>query len=171
MTDKSSNDRVILGNLGKVYGIKGWLKVNSHTDPAHQILDYQPWQIKINHEWQTIEITDGKAHGKGVVVQLPDLNDREIAKTFTGCDIAVFKDQLPDLSDDEFYWRDLIGMQVDTICGKNLGIIEEILETGANDVLVVTGDKRHLIPYLPEQVVKEIDPAKKQIKVDWDPEF
>ena len=172
------NKEVILGKVGAVYGIKGWLKIHSFTDEAEAILDYFPWSLKLGNKIQSVEISDWRKHNNGLVVHVAGIDDRDIAQKLVGSEIFVDESALVKLPEGEFYWRDLIGMTVVTDKGYDLGQVSEILETGANDVLVVKanrndgfGQKERLIPYLFEQVIKSVSAENKQICVDWDPGF
>ena len=169
---------VTLGKVGAVYGIKGWLKIHSFTDDQEAILDYFPWSLKLGNKIQSVEITDWRKHNNGLVVKVAGIDDRDIAQKLVGSEIFVSEDALSDLPEGEFYWRDLIGMAVVTDKGYDLGHVSDIMETGANDVLVVKanlkdgfGKKERLIPYLMDQVILSISAEDKQICVDWDPGF
>jgi 16S rRNA processing protein RimM len=169
---------VTLGKIGAVYGIKGWLKIHSFTDEQEAILDYFPWSLKLGNKVQQVEITDWRRHNNGLIVKVGGIDDRDQAQTLVGSDIIVSEQALPELPEGEFYWRDLIGMQVVTSSGYDLGVVSDLLETGANDVLVIKanrndafGKKERLIPYLFEQVVESVSIETKQICVDWDPGF
>jgi len=169
---------VTLGKVGAVYGIKGWLKIHSFTDDQEAILDYFPWSLKLGNKIQSVEITDWRKHNNGLVVKVAGIDDRDVAQKLVGSEIFVSEDALSDLPEGEFYWRDLIGMTVVTDKGYDLGQVSDIMETGANDVLVVKanlkdgfGKKERLIPYLMDQVILSISTENKQICVDWDPGF
>jgi 16S rRNA processing protein RimM len=169
---------VTLGKVGAVYGIKGWLKIHSFTDDQEAILDYFPWSLKLGNKIQSVEITDWRKHNNGLVVKVAGIDDRDVAQKLVGSEIFVSEEALLDLPEGEFYWRDLIGMAVVTDKGYDLGRVSDIMETGANDVLVVKanlkdgfGKKERLIPYLMDQVILSISAEDKQICVDWDPGF
>jgi len=163
-------DKVILGRFGTVYGVQAWIKVHSFTQPIKNILNYPEWQVQHLGVWKTVSIEDGKTHGKGVVVKIKNIDDREQAKAYANDLIAIDSKVLPKLEEDEYYWRDLIGMSVLTKDHVPLGVVKNLLETGSNDVLIVKGKREHLIPYS-RRVVQSIDGEKKIIIVDWDPEF
>jgi len=170
--------KFIAGKLGAPYGIKGWLKVHSFTDDPAGIFDFSPWLIGQQGNWQTVEVVDWRRHSKGFIAKLATVEDRDQANVLTHAEIAVFEEQLPDLPDGEFYWRDLIGLTVLTDKGYNLGKVDDMLETGSNDVLVVKanpndgfGKGERLVPFLTESVVLKIDLEAKEITVDWDPSF
>ena len=169
---------VTLGKVGAVYGIKGWLKIHSFTDDQEAILDYFPWSLKLGNKIQSVDITDWRKHNNGLVVKVAGIDDRDVAQKLVGSEIFVSEDALSDLPEGEFYWRDLIGMSVVTDKGYDLGQVSDIMETGANDVLVVKanlkdgfGKKERLIPYLMDQVILSVSTENKQICVDWDPGF
>lgn len=169
---------ITLGKVGAVYGIKGWLKIHSFTDETDAILDYFPWSLKLGNKIQTVKITDWRKHNKGLIVKVDGIDDRDIAQALVGSEIFIKETALPELPQGDFYWRDLIGMSVRTTQGYDLGVVSEMMETGANDVLVVKanlndgfGQKERLIPYLLEQVVESVSAENKQICVDWDPGF
>ncbi len=169
---------VTLGKVGAVYGIKGWLKIHSFTDDSEAILDYFPWSLKLGNNKQSVEITDWRKHNNGLVVKVAGIDDRDIAQKLVGSEIFVNEEALVELPEGDFYWRDLMGMTVITDKGYDLGQVSDIMETGANDVLVVKanlkdgfGKKERLIPYLMDQVILSVSKENKQICVDWDPGF
>ncbi|MCG9683803.1 ribosome maturation factor RimM [Vibrio sp. Isolate23] len=173
-----SSEKIVVGKFGATYGIRGWLKVFSYTDNTESIFDYTPWFINQKGEWVERKVESWKRHNKGLVVKLEGLDVREDAQLLTNFEIAIDPAVLPELPEDEFYWRDLIGMQVVTDKGYDLGTVSDMLETGSNDVLVVKanlkdafGQKERLIPFLEEQVIKLIDREAQRIEVDWDPGF
>ena len=174
----SKEEQIILGKVGAVYGIKGWLKIHSFTDETEAILDYFPWSLKLGNKTQTVEITDWRKHNKGLIVKVANIDDRDEAQALVGSEVLTSEAALPELSEDDFYWRDLIGMSVVTNKGYDLGVVTDMMETGANDVLVVKANlndgfskKERLIPYLFEQVIESVSIENKQICVDWDPGF
>ena len=172
----NASDTIILGRIGAPYGVKGWVKVNTFTDESTGIFDYSPWLLGPAHKQVTVD--QWKSHNNGLVAKLSGVDNRDQAEMIKNLDIAIQASQLPELEEGEFYWRDLVGMQVVTDKGYNLGSVKELFETGANDVMLVQanfndafGQKERLIPYLMDQVILDIDKASKTIKVDWDPAF
>lgn len=172
------SEPVVVGQLGAVYGIKGWLKVNSFTDHPEGIFDYKPWLMKTGNSWREVQVAAWKRHGKGLICKLDHIEQREEAQLLTGNDIAVSAELFAPLPDDEFYWRDLIGCQVQNLQGYHLGEVSQLMETGSNDVLVVKanakdafGQRERLIPFVEDQVIKSVDIAKRIIEIDWDPSF
>jgi len=174
----NKENQIILGKVGAVYGIKGWLKIHSFTGELDAILDYFPWSLKLGNKTQTVEVTDWRKHNKGLIVKVGNIDDRDDAQALVGSEILTSEASLPDLPQGDFYWRDLIGMSVVTTKGYDLGVVSDMMETGANDVLVVKANlndgfskKERLIPYLFEEVVESVSIENKQICVDWDPGF
>ena len=133
------------------------------------ILDYRPWLL--GEQKSPVKIIDGRKQGKGLVALLPGFEDREQAITLVGQQIFVGRDQLPATAEGEYYWSDLEGLEVHTTNGDLLGRVDRLMETGANDVLVVRGEREHLVPFIQGQYIKRVDLEGGLIEVDWDPEF
>ena len=164
-------ERVILGKIAGVYGVRGWVKVFSETKPKENIFNYSPWQINVSGKWRSVEAVEGKPHGKGLVARLDSCDEREKARELVGAEIAIYKDQLPAADEGEYYWADLVGLEVVTLQGVKLGVVDHLLETGANDVLVIKGEREHLVPFVQGHYIKQVDLEAGVIRVDWDPEF
>ncbi len=163
------NNWVVIGRFGRVYGIKGLISVQSFTEPVDNILNYQPWHIKVKHNWCPIHIHQSQIVGDKLKVQVERYMTREEASLLTNLEIAVSRDHLPKIEqENEFYYHDLIGLDVINNKQEHLGTITEIMPTGANDVIVIQGEKRILIPFIWQQFVLEIDLNQKQMHVDWD---
>lgn len=162
-----------LGAIQGVFGVKGWLKIFSFCRPKEQILDYSKWELKSSTGTASHELQDGKLHGNGIVAKFHNINDRTQAETLIRAEIWVAREEMPELSEDEFYWFQLEGLNVISIEGKSLGKLKRMMETGANDVMVVAdADKQEiLIPYIREQVVKRVDLEKRAITVDWQKDY
>jgi len=165
------SDMIVMGKIAGVFGVQGWCKVFSHTSPRKNILQYSPWYLKRNGDWQLINVQQGREQGKGLVAQLEGIDDRDSAAALNGLEVAIKQSQLPKLAKDEYYWSDLIGLKVETVTGVSLGKVTNMMETGANDVLIVKGDQERLIPFLQPDVVNKVDIETGLITVDWDPEF
>ncbi|HEX7030409.1 MAG TPA: ribosome maturation factor RimM [Gammaproteobacteria bacterium] len=163
--------RVALGRVSGLFGVRGWVKVFSGTEPREGILDYSPWQLRVRGEWRSVKVEAGKRHGRNVVAKLAGVDDRDAAAALLDAEIAVSRGQLPKAAGDEIYWTDLEGLAVRTEAGVELGTVDHLLETGANDVLVVKGERERLIPFIRDQVVKQVDLDQGVLIVDWDPEF
>jgi len=145
--------------------------VFSYTEPRDNIVNYQPWYLKRQGEWEQRDLAEGRRHGKGVVARLQGCDDRDAAVLLIGADIGVRRDQLPPAPSGEYYWSDLQGLEVLTLGGESLGRVDHLLETGANDVLVVRGERERLIPFVAGQIVHEVDLERGRIRVDWDKDF
>jgi 16S rRNA processing protein RimM len=170
--DNADNQLVVLGKISGAYGVKGWLKIHSETDPVQNIIKYKPWLVLIDKEWKSFQPLQGKKHGKGVIVQLDGIDDRDQAAELKGCKIAITRDQLPaSAGKDKYFWTDLEGLIVKTLDGFELGKVSHLFETGANDVLVIKGDRERLVPYIADQVIKQIDLENGWMIVDWDKDF
>jgi 16S rRNA processing protein RimM len=163
---------VIVGRIGKSYGIKGWVHIYSFTDPIENLLRYQPWLIADKHKnWRELVIDSTKPHGNGLVAKFNEISSPETAKAYVNLELGVKRSQLPKLEHNEYYWHDLVGLTVINQQGETLGKVSQMLATGANDVMVVDGEKEYLIPFLFDRFVINVDQAKKQITVDWDADF
>lgn len=167
MPSINQRKRIVLGRISGVYGVRGWLRIFSETVPIDNILSYSPWLL--NDEPYTV--AEGRKHGKGLVVRLAGHGDRDQAAALVGQRILVYRDQLPPPRPDEFYWADLEGLRVETLDKTLLGRVSHLFDTGANDVLVVIGERERLVPFLWDSVVKDVDFDAGRIQVDWDPEF
>jgi 16S rRNA processing protein RimM len=160
---------IVVGRIAGLFGVRGWVKVFSETEPRENILGYSPWFLGEDHEPK--ELMEGKRHGKGLVARVKGCDDRDQAAALVGQQIAVCRSQLPPPGPDEFYWTDLIGLSVTTETGTLLGKVERLFGTTSNDVMVVDGDRERLIPFIWGDVIKEIDLGRGSILIDWDPAF
>lgn len=161
---------VVLGRVSGLFGVRGWVKVFSHTAPPGNILEYPVWNLMRPEGRSEVRLTEGRPHGKGIIAHLEGYDDRDRAATLLGAEIAVRREQLPEPDGNGFYWVDLEGLQVRTCDGAELGRVDHLFETGANDVMVVLGERERLIPYV-DAVVVEVDLERGTITVDWDPDF
>ena len=165
------NKKVIMGRLARPYGVQGWIKVVSFTDPIENLLHHKTWSIQHHDEWKILSFSAGRIHGPFLVVKLEGLDNPKNAKQFTNDLIAVERSVLDSFEEDEYYWADLMGLRILTIRGVELGRVKSFLETGSNDVLVVSNQKRErLIPYL-SHVIKLVDIENEIMVVDWDADF
>ncbi|MEJ2385254.1 MAG: ribosome maturation factor RimM [Xanthomonadales bacterium] len=160
---------VPLGHISGVHGVRGWVKVHSLTEPREAIFDYQPWLL--GEALEAVRVSEGRKHGNRLIARLEGVDSREAAEERVNRSIAVYREQLPETGDDRFYWTDLVGLTVRLEDGRELGAVERLMATGANDVLVVRGEQERLIPFVPGQYVKQVDLDKGEIVVDWDPDF
>lgn len=175
MADKASY--VIVASIGSAYGVKGWLNLHSYAEPADNVLRYKNFFVGNEGAWTLMNVDAIRAHGKNYVIKLAGCEDRTQAECYRSQFLAVDKAILPELSEDEYYWHQLIGLRVIVqSTGQLLGEVHHLLETGSNDVLVVRGteqsidQRERLLPYRPECVIS-IDLSQGQMWVDWDADF
>ena len=159
---------VIMGRVASAHGIRGWIKVQPYTEYVDSLLGYSTWWIGHEHgPWQEVKVLQCESHLKTLAALLPNCLDRNAAEKLKGLLIAVPRDQLPEQPEDEYYWSDLIGLPVINESGVNLGKVEQLLETGANQVLMVNGENGQiLIPFV-ASAIKQVDIPNKCIRVDW----
>ncbi len=156
-----------MGHIGVPFGVRGWVKIYAHTEYSDSLLDYPTWWLGKNGQWREVKVQDSEVHSKSLVVHLEGCDDRDVAAALRGSEIAVPRDALPEPAENEYYWSDLIGLSVLNTEQQALGKVSELLETGANDVLVVQqGEQERLIPFVPH-VIQEVDLASGTIRVDW----
>ena len=160
-----------VGRIVGVHGVGGWVKIESFTEPRLRIFAYRPWRLKQAESEIEIESAQGHEQGKGMVAKLPGCDDREAAVAVIGAEIRIPRSALPKPKRGEFYWADLEGLEVVTVDGVPLGKVSHLFATGANDVLVVRGERERLIPYVTGQFVKKVDLDGGRITVDWDVDF
>lgn len=170
-------DEVLLGKITSTFGIKGWVKVYSYTDPMENLLQYSHWHVLLRGQRQVIRKLDGRIHGKGLVARLDGVDTPEAAQLLAGAEILLQRSELPALAEGDYYWNQLIGLQVVNQQGQFYGEVDYLMETGANDVLVVKpcngslDRQERLIPWRVPQVVRKVDLAAGRIEVDWDADF
>jgi 16S rRNA processing protein RimM len=181
---KKDVDYIILGCLGRVHGIKGFITVHSYTEPRENILNYKPWHFLKDKRWQPLNVLQMVVNDKHILAQIEGFSERESAAQLTHVKIGVPKSELPDLSEGEYYWHDLIGLSVQNTEGVILGKVTEIMPTGSNDVLIVEAvvdkaseeDKAEakspkLIPYLPGDTIVAVDLKQQKIIVAWNDDW
>lgn len=173
---RDENEQIVVGRITAPHGIKGWVKVYSYTDPMERILEYAPWQIARGASVTSLALEAGRRQGKGVVVKPEGCEDRNQAASLQGFEIRIDKRRLPALSEGEFYWHQLERLAVVTVTGEVLGEVDHLMETGANDVLVVkptassVDERERLIPFVEGRIVTDVDLEEDRITVAWDPE-
>lgn len=178
MSNKAEEQELtILGKITTAFGIKGWVKVYSYTEPTSNILDYPLWLLRINNQWQEFKVLDGQIHTKGLAVYLEGIADRDAALALSKAEIAVPTSELPELEEDEHYWFQLQGLKVVNTEGEWLGQVKELLNSGGgNQVLSIKDcegsidEQQRLIPYV-EPIVLEVDLEKGEILVDWQADY
>jgi 16S rRNA processing protein RimM len=179
MSEPAASARLVIGRITGCYGIKGWVKIHSYTEPMENFLDYGGWMVERRGGLEAVDFDAGRRQGKGLVAHIRGVDDRNQAETFQGLEVSVEGGVLPELEEGDYYWHQLQGMQV--WCGTEngqvlLGEVDYLLETGANDVLVIKAcegsidQRERLIPWLPGTTVIQVDQAAGRIEVDWFPE-
>ena len=170
--DSAGEKRILVGRIVGLFGVDGWVKVESYTEPRERILKYRPWLVKSAGGETEMAQVRGRSHGKGLVAALPQVVDRDAAMAWVGAEIWVRRSALPRAKRGEYYWVDLEGLEVVTGEGVALGKVSHLFATGANDVLVVRdGERERMIPFVLEQFVRNVDLGSRRIVVDWDPDF
>lgn len=179
MTEPVTPGFLVAGRITGCFGIRGWVKIHSFTEPMENFLGFGEWMLKRREGLEPVVFDDGKVHGKGLVAHIRGVDDRNTAETFRGLEVAVKAALLPELEEGDFYWHQLQGLQVWCRDGDRkvlLGVVDHLMDTGANDVLVLRpcegsiDERERLIPYLPGNVVRSVDPAEGVIEVDWFPD-
>ena len=164
--------RILLGKIVGVFGVRGWVKIQSHTEPRDALFDYRPWFLRQRGTVRPISQFEGRPQGRGLVALFPGIESRDAAEALIGTEIWVDRAALPQPRAGEYYWVDLEGLAVETVAGTSFGRVSHLFATGANDVLVaVDGECERLIPFLPEAVIKRVDLDAGVVVVDWDPDF
>lgn len=171
MSGQSERKLLTMGRLGAPYGVKGWMKVHSHTSPPENILQYSPWWLWLDGAWQALSLREGRPHGKGLVARLEGYEDPESVRPLVGAEIAIERDRLQEPGEGSYYWADLIGIQVVNREGCELGRVDHLIDNGVQDVLVIRGEREHLIPFVPERYIDAVDLAAGRITVDWQPDY
>jgi 16S rRNA processing protein RimM len=154
-----------------VFGVKGWVKVVSYTEPRDNIVEFRVWTLRQRGTERTIEVEDGRGHGGGVVAKLHGRDDRDRARELVGAEILVERDALPACAAGEYYWTDLEGLEVRTPGGDVLGVVDYLVATGANDVLVLAGASPRMIPFVLGEVIRSVDLDSGVIIADWSAEL
>ena len=162
---------VTLGRVSGVFGVKGWLKVQSYTEPRDNVVRFGAWTLRMNGVDRVFGVEDGHSHAGSVVAKLQGIDDRERARDWVGADIVVERERLPQPQAGEHYWTDLEGLEVRTTAGLVLGKVHHLLATGAHDVLVLDSTPECLIPFIVDAVVKDVDVEGGCIVVDWSPDY
>lgn len=171
---ETTEEFIPVGKVSGAFGVQGWMKIFSFTDPRNNILKYSPLYMSRKGEWIEVKVSGGRVQGKGVVMGLVGITDRDQVLALIGSELAIKKSQLKPAKKDEFYWSDLIGLTVVNLKGDSLGQVDSLLETGANDVLVVKdkeNNKEQLVPFVMDEVVELVDMDNKIIRVDWELDY
>lgn len=166
-TDKAA-EPLLLGKVSGPFGVQGWVKLFSYTEPREAILKYRDCLLERRGEWVRANWIDGKRHGKTVIAHLEGVDDRESAEGLVGAKIGIRRNDLPEVTDGQYYWSDLQGLEVVHRDGRSLGRVDYLLATGAHDVMVVKGDCETLIPFVLGEYILDVDLANGLVRVDWE---
>lgn len=175
----SGSSALTAGKITGCYGIKGWVKIHSYTAPEENLFRFGSWKLGRKGGDVPVHFDQWKRHGRGMVAHIAGVDDRTLAESYRGLEIRVAAESLPDLAEGDYYWHQLEGLEVwarepgSTAPRVPLGRVDHLLETGANDVLVVKpgegslDDRERLIPYLPGDVVVSVDLGAGRLEADW----
>jgi 16S rRNA processing protein RimM len=171
LTDESDRGpvaerRVVLGQVGAAFGVQGWVRIHSYTDPPENILEYGRWQVGQGGRWREVEVEGGRTTAKGVLAKFVGVDTPEDARLAVGAQIAVGRTELPPAAPGEYYWSDLEGLVAFGQNGAQLGRIEEFRATPAGTLVVVKGERDHWIPFVRERIVS-VDLEAGRVVFDW----
>lgn len=170
--DKNSK-YVVVGRLGRPYGLKGWQHLQTFTQPPENIFEYKGWYVLHKKLWQPVKLAEYKLHGSTWIIHLEGINTKEEAALYSNFSIAVLRNELPRLEEGEYYWSDLEGLSVFTKEGLSLGKIEYLYENTGQDIMAVKSalpgqqSKERHIPFIWEETVLEVDIIENKVIVDW----
>lgn len=169
--DRPGTSRIELGRIAAPFGVRGWVKVESYTEPPEQILEFPVWRAdRPGSGCRELRHLEGRRHGKGLVVRLAGIEDREQALALARRELWIERRELPALKEGEYYRADLVGLAVVNLEGRVLGRVDHFLDAPANAVMVVVGEREHWLPVVPRHV-RRVDLEGGRITVDWDPDF
>ncbi len=174
MSAPNADQRLIaVGRLHGAFGVRGEIKLESHTDPDLAIARYRPWILRDARggERQIEEGMRVRHGGKGLIVTLPGVADRDAADALRGTEVFVPRSALPPPAPGEYYWVDLEGLRVVNLEGVDFGTVSHLFDTGANLVLVAVGERERLIPFVQPDYVCSVDFDAGVVTVDWDADF
>ena len=167
----SAQKMILLGRIHGAFGVRGEVKLESFAEPLRGILRYQPWTLRDARGERELSGATGRETAKGLVATLPGVEDRDAAEALRGTEVWVSRSALPPPGPEEYYWVDLEGLRVVNLEGVDFGTVSHLFSTGANDVLVATGERERMIPFLQPQYIHSVDFEGGVVTVDWDPEF
>ena len=165
MSDESSG-LIQLGFVGAPFGVRGWIKLRSHTDPPERLLDHRSLRIGQGSIWQNYRIEASGRSGGALTVKLSGVEDRDQAQALRGSQVCVPRSELPQRDDKDFYRADLIGCDVVNIDGIGLGVVQHFIETPAQVLMVVRGTQEYWIPAVPQHL-RRVDLQARRVVVDW----
>ncbi len=161
---------IVMGRVSAPFGVKGWVKVQPYTEETDTLFRYTRWWLREAGGWHSQTVEEKAVHGTSLLVRFAGIADRDRAASLKGQEIAVAREQLPAPGEGEYYWADLVGLEVENTAGQSLGCIERLFESGADPVLVVVGDKERLLPFV-DAVVKRVDLESGKLLVDWELDY
>lgn len=165
--DAGPGDPIVVGRIVGVHGLQGGLKLLSYTRPRSNLLRYREWWVRPAGVWRRVRLLEGSIQGKSLVARLDAVGSREAAEQMVGLDILMPRADLPRAKANEYYWAELIGMQVLNADGMVLGQVQNLVEAGDHDVLVIAGEREYLVPFVRDVYVLKVDRKTRQIRVDW----
>ena len=169
MKEDVKSTYITIAKIGAPFGVRGWLKIQAFTEYAESAVLYQPWFVEdAGGQFSPLAIEKVECNNGRLLAKICHVDTPEEARLYTGKLLSMLRSKLPVLKKDEYYWSDLEGLTVINHRGELLGKVTYVMETGANDVLVVQGEKQLAIPYLPGRVVKEVSLEKREIHVEWE---
>lgn len=158
---------VAMGYVKSVFGIKGWVKVKVDTEYVDSLLDYSKWQLRKNQHILTLELEEGKIVGDELQIKFKGIDDRDVAMQLRGYTIEISREEFAPVDEDEYYWADLIGMCVHNQDNEALGTVQNLMQTGAHDILVIDGiHGQKLIPFI-EHYILSVNLDARLIIADW----
>jgi 16S rRNA processing protein RimM len=182
---KLPEDLVVVGHVSGAYGINGWIRITPYSSDADALLSAKTWWLD-KPEMHDVDMLQAKVHGGDVVAQLMGVSGRDAAEALKGNVVSVRRSHFPALSDNEFYWVDLIGLQVENLRGDTLGVVSDLMDYGAHPILKVSwadempvqtgtapakaAPSECLIPFV-DQFVKNVDQSGRKITVDWERDY
>jgi 16S rRNA processing protein RimM len=163
---------IVMGRVAGAQGIQGWIKVQPYTAEPESLLDYRTWWLGDEaHGWRELDVLKSALHGRGLIAQLMGCHDRNTAEKYRGLLIAIPRRRMPLPAEGEYYWTDLIGLEVRNLSDECLGVVASLQDTGANQVLCVAGERGEiLIPFI-ASAIRQVDVAGKVIRVDWQADY
>jgi len=167
-----TTDRVVqLGRICGIHGVRGWVRLESYTEPRTNLTQYQVWLLDDGTARSPVRVSAVRQSGKHLIAKIDGIDDRDAAAVLVGAEILVPREQLPPCDPGELYWTDLEGLEVRTLAGEVLGRIARLMATGANDVIVLDGPGNRLIPFVPGRYVHDVDLEAGIVSVDWDASY
>ncbi len=156
-----------LGVVGAPFGVRGWVKLHSYTEPPDRLLEHRSLNLRLGDAWRSYTIEASGRSGGGLTVKLEGVADRNAAQALCGAAVGVPRAQLPPADAKDFYRADLIGCEVVNLAGVRLGIVAHFVEIPAHALMVVQGEREYWVPAVPEHL-RRVDLAARRVVVDWE---